>query len=194
MQIYKKDMWAVPIWGHDIPLDQIDINVIKDECYKIKKTTPTAEVSNMGGYQGHQFDISKFKELKKFKDYLNRFVETIKLDFNIPLDRPIEVKDIWVNINKKHSSNRSHIHGGVFSGVCYIQADQNSGAIYFQNPSSDRSYFLSTYTNQNSDYTCDEICFDPAPGRLIVFPSWVPHGVFPNESNRDRISIAFNFG
>jgi uncharacterized protein (TIGR02466 family) len=32
----------------------------------------------------------------------------------------------------------------------------------------------------------------PEEGRMYVFPSWLEHGVEPNQSERDRISLSFN--
>jgi hypothetical protein len=34
--------------------------------------------------------------------------------------------------------------------------------------------------------------FDPEPGTLIVFPSWLSHAVAPHRGNGDRISVSFN--
>jgi hypothetical protein len=34
--------------------------------------------------------------------------------------------------------------------------------------------------------------FDPIPGRLLVFPSWLPHQAMPYTGQRDRIIISFN--
>jgi uncharacterized protein (TIGR02466 family) len=32
----------------------------------------------------------------------------------------------------------------------------------------------------------------PEVGKLIIFPSWLDHGVNPNLSDTDRISMSFN--
>jgi Putative 2OG-Fe(II) oxygenase len=32
----------------------------------------------------------------------------------------------------------------------------------------------------------------PAPGLTVLFPSYMPHMVFPHQGERERISIAFN--
>ena len=32
----------------------------------------------------------------------------------------------------------------------------------------------------------------PRPGLMVLFPSYVPHMVFPHEGASERISIAFN--
>jgi putative 2-oxoglutarate-Fe(II)-dependent oxygenase superfamily protein len=32
----------------------------------------------------------------------------------------------------------------------------------------------------------------PAPGLMVLFPSYMPHMMFPHQGERKRISIAFN--
>ena len=32
----------------------------------------------------------------------------------------------------------------------------------------------------------------PEEGRMYIFPGWLEHGVEPNQSTEDRVSISFN--
>ena len=34
--------------------------------------------------------------------------------------------------------------------------------------------------------------FDPVPGRLIVFPSWLSHQAMAYEGSTDRVIVSFN--
>ena len=34
--------------------------------------------------------------------------------------------------------------------------------------------------------------YSPTPNRLIIFPAWINHSVEENNSNLERISMAFN--
>ena len=46
---------------------------------------------------------------------------------------------------------------------------------------------------ENQGFRSDTLKFKPEVGKLLVFPSWLKHGVEPNEkATTDRISIAFN--
>lgn len=36
--------------------------------------------------------------------------------------------------------------------------------------------------------------YEPVPGRLILFPAWLQHGVEPNLSDADRVVVSFNVG
>jgi uncharacterized protein (TIGR02466 family) len=46
--------------------------------------------------------------------------------------------------------------------------------------------------DQENDFTAGELDMRPEEGRMYIFPSWLEHGVESNESDQDRISIAFN--
>ena len=38
----------------------------------------------------------------------------------------------------------------------------------------------------------NKVQFKPAPGMVVIFPSYLPHQVFPNKSEEHRISMSFN--
>ena len=41
-------------------------------------------------------------------------------------------------------------------------------------------------------HTHATMSYPPKEGRLVLFPSWVSHGVRENHTDEDRISISFN--
>jgi uncharacterized protein (TIGR02466 family) len=88
-----------------------------------------------------------------------------------------------------------HIHpNSLWSGVYYIKTSQNCGSLKLEDP---RSTSLMSRPNhidgQLHQRLWRETYFEPVAGRLIMFPSWVNHGVEPNMSNEIRISVSFNF-
>ena len=46
---------------------------------------------------------------------------------------------------------------------------------------------------ENYPNTYGEVHLDAKQGRIIMFPSWLWHGVENNQSNDIRISASFNF-
>tara|TARA_B100001093_G_scaffold274779_1_gene262673 strand:+ start:2322 stop:2894 length:573 start_codon:yes stop_codon:yes gene_type:complete len=80
----------------------------------------------------------------------------------------------WFNAAKPNEMTGLHNHSGlsVLSGVAYLQADKNSGNLFFKNE--------------------EEFEFEPAVGKIIIFPPHLKHGVRLNESGNERISLAFN--
>lgn len=93
----------------------------------------------------------------------------------------------WANINAPGSRNTFHTHKeDEFSCVYYLQGT-DTGDLRFPNPAN-----LLGDCAKTSPFTRDFL-FAPTDGDLILFPSWMPHEVEPNLSNRERINIAFNF-
>jgi uncharacterized protein (TIGR02466 family) len=102
--------------------------------------------------------------------------------------------NMWANVNYPGGSNAVHIHpNSLWSGVYYVVAEPDSGNIYFEDP---RTPSLMTMPRRlkeppvNLRRTVDSV---PITGRLIMFPSWLNHGVRENLSDKNRISVSFNF-
>jgi uncharacterized protein (TIGR02466 family) len=94
--------------------------------------------------------------------------------------------DYWANVNDIGSRNTLHSHKPAqFSAVYYIHGT-DTGQLRFLNPANDIGD-----CNHTSPFTRDFI-FDPKDGDLILWPSWIPHEVEPNLSNRKRINLAFD--
>jgi uncharacterized protein (TIGR02466 family) len=107
---------------------------------------------------------------------------------------------MWANINPRHASNRYHSHPhALWSGVYYVQTPEQCGLLYFTDPRAQTQVMPPYYDLQRRPAdTWHEVHYQPAEGRLLVFPAWLPHAVQPNmtpESGArgDRISISFNF-
>ena len=94
----------------------------------------------------------------------------------------------WFTLFEKN--NYAHIHTHSYydvSGCYYYQTNGDDGDIFFESPNlaSSNSY---CYTRKYGDRWRHK----PKVGKLILFPSWLPHGVLTNETDSKRISLAFN--
>ena len=81
----------------------------------------------------------------------------------------------------------------VFSGVFYLKVPKNSGKINFMNPNRLTEYHFDSNRVENySSCTSSSRWYDPQVAKMIIFPACVEHYVEGNNSDEDRISIAFN--
>ncbi len=99
----------------------------------------------------------------------------------------------WVNINKKGGFNSIHTHGRFhISGVYYVKQPAvksgESGMIEFVNSRFDHHI----YQELNSNAFAPKVSMRPKAGEMIVFPSTLLHSVYPNDSEEERITIAWN--
>jgi len=101
--------------------------------------------------------------------------------------------EIWANVNRTGDFNRKHTHGfSTWSGTYYVDdgdppPDAEHGtALELTDPCQSRAdTFFATVLPPG-------IYIRPVPGLMIIFPSHVPHMVYPHNGKRPRISIAFN--
>ena len=105
--------------------------------------------------------------------------------------------EMWANVSPANASNQMHCHPGcIWSGVYYVDdgGDPSSSLVLMDpNYPTNRMYApdLLFVGPENQHYhTVHEI--EPAPGRMVIFPSWLNHSVKPHNGPRDRISIAMN--
>jgi len=103
--------------------------------------------------------------------------------------------NMWANINPPGGYNNSHIHpNSLFSGAYYVKAQPNSGRLQIMDPRPGVQQFMPPRKKGKLPKELwREAYYDPTPGRLIMFPSWMWHKVEPNKSNDIRISVSFNF-
>jgi len=99
----------------------------------------------------------------------------------------------WMNANPKGAFNAPHTHPGAhWSGVYYVgqpDVDEgNSGMIEFVDARTDlpnwRILKAAPYRLKKK--------MRPQPGEIVLFPSYLVHWVYPNETDGERVTIAFN--
>ena len=93
--------------------------------------------------------------------------------------------DYWSNINEPSSKNVLHNHvADSLAAVYYVQGTK-TGPLKFINPAN-----VLNDCNIVSPFV-REVLVHPHDGELILWPAWVPHEVEVNQSDRDRMNIAF---
>ena len=150
-------------------------------------------LANIGGGQSR----SLFRDPNLSKDDLiNNFLVDCLSELPF-VDKPFSYRlDAWININKNGDSNMPHVHPtSHLSGVMWLKCPKNCGQIVFTSPydfvgAKEYEIYSDDFQQEHSSYTLYRL--NPTEGFIILFPSHLLHQVNPNESNEDRISIAFN--
>ncbi len=99
----------------------------------------------------------------------------------------------WMNANPPGGFNAPHTHPGAhWSGVYYVSQPTvetgTSGMIEFLDPRTD----LPNWRILKSPAFRAKKKIRPAAGEIVIFPSYLMHWVYPNETDEERVSIAFN--
>jgi len=185
--------FPTPIWWLDTDIDNAPIAQL---CNNLRaEDLEGRQISNNGGWQSKDFKLQEHDEFTNFVDTVTDMSLSCLKDYGfVDGAYKLEMLNGWFNVNQKGNSNQIHTHSGSFiSGTYYVQAEQDqSELIFYKNFTED---FIISSAGQIENYTgiSGATCrYPPRTGRLILFPSYVPHGVMPSTSDNERISLAFN--
>lgn len=181
--MFEERWFSYPIWSNIVSYEHHE-ELLK-YCLLRKAYDDGKSFSNRGGWHSSDLDFHT-------DDVINRFSKFIQYHLNI-LSEKIKVKlvinNLWININGYQTRNDTHTHPGAFiSGVFYVKAEENQGDICFENP----LRYFNQFMYDDPIFLDRHVCHKPRTGKLLLFPSSLPHSVLSNETNIDRISISFN--
>ena len=105
------------------------------------------------------------------------------------------IKEMWVNVLDTGGRQAMHNHANSFiSGVVYLTPTHpDSCTVFMKSPGGTDFAFRNDHARTTpGPYSADKwVSPAPAPGDLVLFPSYLMHAVPPNPGAR-RISLAFN--
>lgn len=190
-KVYEQLWFSTPIWS--CPVTGIDNKSIKDYCLKVRKQKPGINVSNKGGW--HSGEI-----IQPLPQSLTELFHDLTLFVNDVCARHTGIKDLqlgnfWININGHHDYNLLHDHQhSILSGVYYVSVPRKDMGDLVLNRGDNMEYFMTSRVQREQTMSNALNVVKPAvESSFYIFPSWVKHRVERNESNKERISIAFNF-
>ena len=101
---------------------------------------------------------------------------------------------LWVNVMQKGAIHTPHIHPhAVISGTYYVTVPPKSGAIRFEDP---RLGLMMAAPPKRPNARPENRVFvdiEPKAGVLLLWESWLRHGVQANGARGKRISVSFNY-
>ena len=108
--------------------------------------------------------------------------------------RKLKLDSLWINVMDKGAIHPPHIHPhSVISGTYYVTAPPRSGAIRFEDP---RLGLLMAAPAKKKNARAENRTFvdvTPKAGLLLLWESWLRHGVQANGAKDKRISVSFNY-
>lgn len=145
-------------------------------------------------------NLHKNDKYQPILTHIDAALEKISEDLGYDKDQALKVTTMWSIINPPGNGNRAHVHpNSLWSGVYYVQAPAGSGNIEFIDPRTvlimNQPKYIAKKKRPRDCWT--KVNYTPIPGRMIMFPAWLYHGVDTNmskESGRaaDRVIISFN--
>lgn len=185
--------FPTPVWWENTG---IDTSGMVDLTYRLINQDPTGrQVSNQGGWQSSDFRPGTYPELASIEKKIIHQSHACVRDYGYNVQTSsIFLENLWINVNRRSNSNSIHTHPSSFiSGVFYIKAHGDQGNItFYRDYNQDFNILSAARRDHLTQLNASAVMIVPETGKLIMFPSWLPHGVEVNQSYEDRISISFN--
>lgn len=190
--IHTVDLFSVPLFR----TEYVNAEKEKAALVPIFKSIETND-ENPFEYSGNGYtSFGKGNVLQEVPECIDLYYWIRNIVFNIhqetKLGSKIELNDSWFSINRKHSQHEEHHHiPSIWSGVYYLQADEDDAQITFTNPALETNWPYSKI-NEFNNYNTKEKSFPVSSGVLFVFPGYLKHKVETQTTDKERITIAFN--
>jgi uncharacterized protein (TIGR02466 family) len=197
----KTDLFPTPFWEVQVP--DINNSILLDYAYKeyeksgkqMRRYHSDTEQKKHTNWSSENLQLEQLPELNKLFAYLYLSATEAMREFSPKEGVRLFAGPTWFNINPKGSSVAPHQHPGcVLAGVYYIKASGDTANLRFMHPDRVTSWMFSPfYYKERTKYTSPLHTVSPCEGKFVMFPGNLMHYVDSNESEEDRVSIAFNF-
>ncbi len=169
------------------PLQKSDSNGIKWS----KKNYPGGYTSYGSIDELHKIS-STFESLKKAIDkHVRNYLKI--LEYDIPASS-LKMTTCWVNVMPRGASHTMHIHPlSVVSGSFYVDVPKNASSIRFEDPRLLHFMAAPPRKKKSKIFNRQFVEIQPKSGDVVLFESWMKHEVPRNTSQKNRISISFNY-
>lgn len=189
----RQDWFPTPVWHFQYQNASLLNQTLLSAIAQQRKADPEGiNLSNVLGWHSHN-ELHKQPEFQSLIEAIdNSLLEVVgDLAWDCEEVKPC-INNCWAMVNGKNASNVLHNHCNAYlSGVYYIKAPENSGNLYFHDPRAGAQMLVPPY-DKITPITLSKLIYKPIEGMLVIFPSWLWHGVEINQSEEERVSISFN--
>jgi len=135
---------------------------------------------------------SLFDELeKKIAAHVKIFARELQFDLG---GRKLVLDSLWVNVMNKSAIHAPHIHPhSAISGTYYVSVPPRSGAIRFEDPRLSMMMAAPPRKAKARPENRQFVDVQPKNGTLLLWESWLRHGVEANGAKGPRVSVSFNY-
>lgn len=201
--VFREAYFPTFVYYQDIPFpDDMNVELLKSIHGERDGDATGIHRSNEPGLGGwhSQNDLHLKPDYAQLTDMIMKFSTEVATSQGYDPAWPLAIDNMWSIVNPPGSHNKTHIHpNSLWSGVYYIQSPPGAGRISFIDPRTQHLMQAVRY-DMNKERTAEnwvEVFFEPTPGRLLLFPSWLYHSVETNLTQAtgddgDRVIISFN--
>jgi uncharacterized protein (TIGR02466 family) len=188
-QLHLNEYFSTPIWFTDEPSFVESLNKASDkyiDAAKEKLKTSIDERNKKFGDKGdmgqvfHSTSLIGDPDFLELQNYVGSTAYNLlnEMGFNM-LEHKLIITDLWVQEFAKSGGGHQTLHthwNGHISGFYFLKADESTSLPVFEDPRPGNVMnLLPEKDTTKITYASSQINYKVKPGRMIFFPSYLPH-------------------
>lgn len=181
------NLFATPVWIAESESPQ-DLNTYRDELAYVRAVMKDTDMKNPWGDTvdtsfKYRNAVNIVDQMPEFKKYIIKNVrEYIKTPAGYP--DPVHIRESWWNVSRRGGFQHWHIHSrNDISGVWFYQTMGQDGNLLLKPEGTGLAHSI---------FSPGFYTIEPKVGKLVLFPSWLEHAVWLNNTDSERITVSFN--
>jgi len=191
----RNDWFPTPIWHFPIAnYEELNADLLLEVKAEQERDRAGQQLSNLLGWHSAS-DLHKRDRLHHFTQIIHQNVLEVATFLQWDLQKfSFNISTCWAMVNSKFGSGTLHNHpNSILSGVYYLKTPENCGGIFFSDPRP-ASRMLNPPLAEFNPWTLPKVTYQVSEGTMLLFPSWLLHGVEMNMNEEARVSLSFNIG
>ena len=188
-QLNREDHFKCPIWFADEPAFVDKLNKASDKYIKESKKNFKKNIDKRNkkygdkGDMGHVFHstslIGDFN-FKQLQDYIGATAHNLLVEMGFDMTNyQVFTTEMWVQEFAKRGGGHHTLHthwNGHISGFYFLKASDKTSLPLFEDPRpGNMMNLLPQIDSTKITYASSQIIYPVKPGKMIFFPSYMPH-------------------
>ena len=188
-QLNREDYFKCPIWFADAPQFVKDLNKASDKYIKAAQNNLKKDINKRNkkfgnkGDMGHVFHSSSLVGDPNFlalQNYIGATAHNLLVEMGFDMtNHQIYIMELWVQEFAKNGGGHHTLHthwNGHISGFYFLKASDKTSRPVFEDPRPGNLMNLLPQKDPTKiAYASHQVNYEVKPGRMIFFPSYMPH-------------------
>ena len=188
-QLNREDFFSCPVWFADEPSFVDDLNKASDPYIKMSKKNLKKDINKRNKEFGNKGDMGNVfhstslindPNFLELQNYVGATAHNLLKEMGFDLtDYQMFVTELWVQEFAKSGGGHHTLHthwNGHISGFYFLKASEKTSRPLFEDPRAGNMMNLLPEKDKTKiTYASSQINYEVRPGRMIFFPSYMPH-------------------
>ena len=188
-ELAREDYFKCPIWFADEPAFVNKLNKASDKYIKQSKKNLEKDINKRNKKFGNKGDMGNVfhsstligdPNFLELQNYVGATSHNLLLEMGFDLSQhQVFITEMWVQEFAKKGGGHHTLHthwNGHISGFYFLKASEKTSRPIFEDPRpGNLMNLLPQKDTSKITYASHQINYDVKPGRMIFFPSYMPH-------------------